>query len=431
MLRVRSIAIEPAKRTGPLSQTAIKAAAALPLSVFVAIFLLLFLAPAWAMSGALPEDRAALARIERLSANEAVNLGEAKVLGPFNDTARRFDLHLTGPRSRNYSLKMNWASDRGRALFVGANHGKPHRLNDVWEFDLAAMSWILLYAPDNPRSYDGLGDDASDVVFQDGVLMSKRGGPAVIGHAWWGTTYDPIRRQLLFMNIWMTKQDEAIRQLGGDPATRYKGPPLWAFDPAAGRWQAIKTSPPGPGSPYGAMLEYVTPLGGAVWHMNNWQMRGTWVYKAQERRWEHLVTNARKHDFRDQAPTRELVGYYDKERQLIIVQQAKSTFHFDVAQREWRKVRVEPSDSAAVPHGHDARTVFYHDPASGHGLLLNLFDRTLWSYQPESYQWTRLHPTGDPIPKGERMLAYVDPSLNVLVVINDASIWAYRYQVSK
>lgn len=372
-----------------------------------------------------------LERIDRLRENEGLLLGPASVVGEFNEVARRFNLHRTGPRSRNYSLKMVWAPDRGRALFVGANHGTPHRLNDVWEFDLPSMRWILLYPPDNPRSYDGLGDDASDVVFQDGVLVTQRGGPAVIGHTWWGTTYDPVGKRLLFMNIWLTKQTEAIQQLGGDPAERYKGPPLWAFDPAMGRWQVLKTAPPGPGAPYGAMLEYVPDLDGAIWHMNNWQMRGTWLYKPEVQQWSQLPANRLRKDFRDQAPTRELVGYYDPKRKLVVAQQEKSTFHFDIANLEWIKVLAEPADSGLVPRGHDARTVFHHDLVSGAGLLVNLFEHTLWAYEPDLRRWTRLEPTGDPIPKGERMLAYVDPLRNVLVVIDDVTVWVYRYERTK
>ena len=59
---------------------------------------------------------------------------------------------------------------RTRALFAGANHGSPHRLNDVWEFDLPSLTWAMLYAPDLPRGYADLGKDTSDVEFKDGVL---------------------------------------------------------------------------------------------------------------------------------------------------------------------------------------------------------------------------------------------------------------------
>ncbi|MEQ9065893.1 MAG: hypothetical protein RLO18_04170, partial [Gimesia chilikensis] len=94
---------------------------------------------------------------------------------------------------------MVWSPERRTALYLGANHGRPHRLNDVWEFDLCEMQWILLYAPDNPRDYLGLGEDPSDVVLKDGVLQTRRGGPAVIGHTWSGVTYDSDGKRLLWM----------------------------------------------------------------------------------------------------------------------------------------------------------------------------------------------------------------------------------------
>ena len=78
------------------------------------------------------------------------------MLGDFNDTARRYNLHKTGPLARDFTLKMVWAPERKRVLFCGANHGVPHRLNDVWEFDLAALTWVMLYAPDLPREWASL-----------------------------------------------------------------------------------------------------------------------------------------------------------------------------------------------------------------------------------------------------------------------------------
>jgi hypothetical protein len=162
-------------------------------------------------------------------------------------------------------------------MLCGANHGVPHRLNDVWEFDLASLSWILLYAPDNPRDYLGLGKDPSDVEFRDGLLITKRGGPAVIAHTWWGLTYDPVQKQLLFMNTWVTDQRKAVQQLGGDPDQLYAGPSMWAFSPSTRQWTPLKTSEPSPRPIFGGMLEYIPELKGSIWHANNWQMQATWL----------------------------------------------------------------------------------------------------------------------------------------------------------
>ena len=65
------------------------------------------------------------------------------------------------------------------------------KLNDIWEFDL-------------PRGYSDLRQDTSDVEFRDGILVTTRGGPAVIAHTWWGLTYGPRHKALLFMNTWVT-----------------------------------------------------------------------------------------------------------------------------------------------------------------------------------------------------------------------------------
>lgn len=400
-------------------------------SLFLAALLLIQVPAARAEDAVRPalEAKADVRKVlSRLKPNEAALLGKASVVGEFNAVARRFGLDSTGPRARNYSIKMVWAPERRRALFAGANHGKPHRLNDVWEFDLSALSWVLLYPPDNPRSYSGLGSDHGDVEFREGLLVTKRGGPAVIAHTWWGLTWDPKVQRLLFMNTWVTKEEEAIRLVGGDPAKRYTGPPLWSFDPQAGKWEFVETARPWPAAPFGAMLEYVPELGGSIWHMNNWKMRGTWLYRAPERSWSNLRANAQAENFKEAAPAAELVGYYDPSRHIVVAQRQKETYHFDVGRAEWKKVAAGTKEDESIPYGHDARSPFYYDNVSRHGLLVDVRGGAVWSYDPDRVKWTRLQPEGDPMPRGKRSLAYVDHEANVLVVIDDTTVWAYRYR---
>ncbi|MFT5853778.1 MAG: hypothetical protein ACI8XO_001019, partial [Verrucomicrobiales bacterium] len=40
----------------------------------------------------------------------------------------------------------------------------------------------------------------------------------------------------------------------------------------------------------------------------------------------------------------------------------------------------------------------------------------------------KLAPQGEPMPNGGKRLAYVDPAMNVLVVIDKTEVWAYRYR---
>jgi hypothetical protein len=367
-------------------------------------------------------------KLAALKPNHGVLLGKADVVGEFNATAKKFDLDKTGPKARDFTLKMCWAPDRKRALYCGANHAVPHRLNDVWEFDLPSLTWAMLYAPDLPRGYTDLGKDTSDVEFKDGILMTKRGGPAVIAHTWWGLTYDPKQRALLFMNTWVTDRKKAVRDLGGDPALLYDGPPLWAFFPADKKWKPFHAAKPYPVAIFGGMLEYVPELGGSIWHANNWQMRGTWVHDFEKDAWTNLKANGGGKAFEQQAPEPEQIGYYDPKRKLIVTHRNFDTFHFDPKKVEWQKVLTGNKDDGKTPYGHDARSVFYHDPASGHGLLVQFETSTVWVYDPDKTSWFKLAPEGDPMPTGSKRLAYLDPASNALVVIDGTVVWAFRYR---
>lgn len=391
----------------------------------------------------LPPKPAVAEKLAALKPNQAVLLGKADVIGEFNDTAKKYDLHKTGPRGRDFTLKMCWAPDRGRVLFSGANHAVPHRLNDVWEFDLPSLTWAMLYAPDLPRGYMDLGKDTSDVEFKNGLLVTKRGGPAVIAHTWWGLTYDPKHKALLFMNTWVTERKKAVAALGGNPDDLYNGPPLWAFTPADGTWKAFTAPKPYPVAIFGGWLEYVPDLGGTVWHTNNWQMRGTWKHDFDKDTWTDLKANgggpqperhrprdvrAGEKEFEKESPEPEQIGYYDPGRKILVAQREHGTFHFDPAKLAWKKTLSGAKDDATTPFGHDARAVVYHDPASGHGLLVQFETNTIWAYDPDKPAWTKLTPDGDKMPTGGKRLAYVDPAANVLVVIDGTTVWAYRYR---
>lgn len=366
-------------------------------------------------------------RLRALKAGHGLNLGNARVVGEFNDVARAFSLDRTGPRARDFSIKMVWVPERNTALFLGANHGSPHRLNDVWEFDLGAMTWRLLYAPDNPRSYAGLGKDPSDVVFKDGVLMTRRGGPAVIGHTWWGVTYDTTARQVVYMNTWATDQDKAIIAVGGDPDQRYKGPPLWRFDPADKAWGVIKSERPYPRAPFAGLLEYVEPLGGVIWHSNNWQMRATWLFHTETGVWEKLAEHGTEVNYLGSVPLQEQVGYYDPGRKLLVVSSGTRTSHFDIQSRQWVKVVDEPKGSDRVPDAHDASTAFHYDSLSSRGILLDFKTNTIWSYDPGGGAWTKLEVRGDQMPEGRKRLAYLDLMSGLVVILKDKAVWTYRY----
>lgn len=86
-------------------------------------------------------------KLRALKPNQAVLLGKADVVGEFNDTAREYDLHKTGPKGRDFTIKMCWAPDRMRALFCGANHGVPSQAAHGMCFDQTGRSaaQVVLY----------------------------------------------------------------------------------------------------------------------------------------------------------------------------------------------------------------------------------------------------------------------------------------------
>jgi len=390
--------------------------------------LFLFLMLASPIVAAEPAKPDVIAKLKALKPNHAVLLGKADVLGEFNDTAKRFNLHKTGPQSRDFTIKMCWAADRERVLFCGANHNVPHRINDVWEFDLGTLTWNMLYAPDNARDYTMLGKDYSDVKFRDGLFITDRGGPGIIAHTWWGLTYDETRHELLFMNTWVTDKKKCAELLKANPDEVYNGPPLWGFDPAKKTWKAYKQEKPYPVAIFGGLLEYIPDLKSTVWHANNWQMHGTWKYDGKANSWVNLKSNGDDKTFVKEAAEPEQVGYYDTKRHQLIIQRHKSTHHYDVKSNAWKKVIAEEKDSEKVPYGHDAFSPFYYDAKSGHGILMENKLNRLWAYDPEKTTWTKLQPEGDPMPTGNRRLAYCDPKHNVFVLIDGVTVWAYRYQ---
>ena len=197
--------------------------------------------------------------------------------------------------------------------------------------------------------------------------------------------------------------------------------------PLLGYLQRLESKGTAPRSMLGGLLQHVPLLGGTIWHSNNWQMRGTWLYRASSSTWQNLEPNADTGDFSSQAPTREQLAYLDTRRQVLVAQHEADTYELDLESLTWRMVLSKPPGAEAWPQGHDASAVMYFHPVSGHGLLLDYRSNRLWAYDPVGPAWRMLEPRGPGMPQGQRRLAYVDEALGIFVVIDDREVWAYRY----
>ena len=375
-----------------------------------------------------------------LGDNSTAVLENGRIVGEFNALSKQFRLDTRGPGGRDFSIKMVWAPERGRALFCGANHGVPHRMNDAWEHDLASNTWVMLYAPDwNDRHVK----DFSNAVVKDGSLQTKSGGgPVHVAHTWWGLTYDPGLKAMLWMCSWPGGAKSKVEKMGGDVSKLYKGPPLWAFFPETRKWKQLMAPPPCPRGGVAGMLEYVPELGGTVWYAS--RVGACWLYDSKANKWKNLNVkwgaNSR--------PAGEQVAAWDSVNKLLVThcgpgkKGGKRTSHYSPATNSWELAFSAPREDMNAPRGHDAGTPMYYDP---HNQVCIIYSQAkysrggkdnsptcLWAYSVKTKKWEKLSPKGPAAPKTRKgrlpKLGYFNPEHNVLVLTRGTTAWLYRYK---
>lgn len=378
----------------------------------------------------LDPDKGLLAKIAALGENEALLLPKPKIVGEFNAEARKRKLDQNGPRGRDFSLKTVWAADRKRALFCGGSYGSP--INDVWEYDLAANTWALLFPPDPHKPPKGS-------VVKDGMAETPRGATAHATHSWWQITYDVSTGDLLWVNA-KHRQQGTAKGLGAEPKTLYQGPHMWGYNPWKDKWWHQTTKQKvskelARGIHAAGFLEYIPELKRSVWFFHQ---NGTWLYDAKARTWKSLIgprsniggENVGCYDFRNKI----LVAHRGEPAKMRSGKKRnayKVTHHLDMNEpKAWKKVLTAGEGDTTMPMAHDRNTSMYYDPHSGHCLLYRFPERKLWSYDAKATKWTVLAPKGAAAPKhffkGDP--SYFDPERNVFVIMNVEGVWVYRYK---
>jgi hypothetical protein len=372
----------------------------------------------------LPANPEVLAKLKALGENSSCVLGNPKIIEKLEDFAKGWHrMKETGPCGRDYSNKMAWMPDRGRAFFCGANHGSPHRFNDAWEYDLPSNTWVLLYVPDYNDRGKITDYDKKTLVVKDGWLRTKKGGPAHPAHTWWGLTYDPTIKAAVWYCAWPSYRLKAkLDCIGAKKADLYKGPPIWVFYLKEKKWQPMPTAKPWARTSFGASLEYVPMLGGSLWQHHG----GSWLLKAKEKTWKALPKS------KVSLPIETLICH-DPGRKIMIAHigprknTMPRTWHFSLAdggKKGWVKV----AEDNALPNGHDARSLMYFDPTSKKPLLYEIKQKQLWSYDPDAKKWEKLKPAGPPPPfkDREKVVGFFDTIRNVFTVVGYNSVWCYR-----
>ena len=130
-------------------------------------------------------------RLRSLKPNPAVLLGKAEVVGEFNDTARKLrpaQDRAAGPRLHDQD-GVGPGAEAGPVLRRQPRRAAPAERRLGVRPGVAHLVDAL--RPGQPPRLHRHRQRLSDVEFKDGILITKRGGPAVIAHTWWGLTYDP------------------------------------------------------------------------------------------------------------------------------------------------------------------------------------------------------------------------------------------------
>jgi len=366
--------------------------------------------------------------INSLGEGASANLPAIKAVGDINAVARKYRMDRNGPCGRNYCIKMMWMPERKRAIFCGANHGVPHRLNDVWEYDLAANTWVCLYGPDLSKGNKMSG--WADTEVKDGVLRTRRGGPAIIGHQWWQLDYDPELKAMLFLSSWSMAPKEVKAKMY--PQNKHK-PPLWAFYPEKKKWEPITTKKPAPRTGIAVYFQYVPALKKTAYVDAGWRIGGMWLYDSMENSWKKLHGGEGfKAKNNPGTPGGDGVMVYCPDRKLLIgctragrKKPGGRTVHYDVAKNEWKPA----ASGADTPGGHTSFTPCGYDSVAKMMFLYDQKAKVFWGYDPGKKKWSKITPKGPPPPPGRgKVIGYYDPERNVFVLNQASRVWVYRHK---
>ena len=405
----------------------------------LAAFSLAFLAPVFAGDPAAPPkvepelapDKDLLAKIEALPDNTWLKLPPFKVIGELDWLSPKADERYRGPFGRSYCGLAVWAPERKRAIYMGGGHNV-RRWSDVWEYDLAANTWVCL------RGNDPAGNQvnteewfrANTKMAEDGCVITKSDGPVAISHTWSQFCYDPERRVALWVNSMPRSIEYSLKPAQPDNAAQKglgltfddfqkklckDGTYIWEFDPAKRKFMRREYvfNSNVPGNTIGGRIEegtmrYVPGLK-TIFFNNLLRDPATGEWKPAGGKGGPRYYPA-------------CGGDYDPNtRQLVLCDpRLKTVYGLSIDTREWKELCA----NGPAVGGYS----FQYDPVAREFFTL---DDGGWSFSTARNEWTKKPAAQGDLPApGPYGFSWYDPARNVYAVYNCSDVYVYRCKKS-
>ncbi len=415
------------------------------------------------------DDPAIVARINELPSGHAMFLPSPTVHAPEGYESSPWFTY--GPGGRDFSNQMAYAPERETALYAGANHGSPHRLNDVWEFHLGSNTWQTLYAPTGgdmrdrriqwghaKRLIDGETLTAEELAMTDefrvwwreNVMLHDAGylsindpghGPLDPSHCWDTLAYDSVNHRLVWPLLASRQYGMKVHQWAWDLPERPEiGEGLTAmlyFDLETSTWFPYRDQVGAPPVTSNSALSMVA-IGGTefVYAQSHWRDGVTGMF-----RWDSdtgVWTNMRPNDGANLQtlaaegafPQLDGLGEYSPDDNAIL-----NVGQGDFVSREptARLYRFDTNEwSATNPPGvqvSDASGMLVYASAKGRFVLLKPSQRqsSLFEFDVATETWEEIRFTGPEL-QTSAAFGYYDPRFDVVVLQQRSGrrVWVYR-----
>ncbi len=365
-------------------------------------------------------DAELLARIKALPENTWLKLPPVKVTGDLAwvDAMNWKSMRQRGPYGRDFSGKAAWMPDRKRALYAGGGHNVLP-LNDVWEYDLAANTWVCLYGADTPAQGRPAEWMKENLVVRDGALQTRRGGPPRLSHTFDGWNYDSDRR-VAFMpeslrGAVFVDAKTVAEALGADEFARWKPAPYFlTFDPYARKWGYVTENVPKCGRDPSA--RYIAHL--KSWWVSSGGAMG--LYDPEKKATRALSTKGGGGGYASST-------VYDPDTKSVVVsvppgKDGKAvTWIYSIDADAWRTAQPQ-----APAGGRSSSGYFDYDTKAKCCVLYNGGARPpFWLYDVGVNQWTPVDAAGE-APAPGASIGYYDPERDVVVHYNSRDVYVCR-----